>query len=123
MANWFDRHYGLLMSLAGGVVFGLIGAYADTQRDRAEFFDKQADTLADAVIIARESLHNCPEAAKLIDEDVNKRHPNENNAPVEEALRYISKKAGLKCKGVGDDWPTAKCTTTKEHRRILIGKE
>lgn len=120
--GFFEKHYGLLLSLAGGAVFGILGAYADKQRDRAEFFNDQADTLSDGLVIARQSLYNCPKAAELIDKDINERHPDKNNAPVIETLRYISKKAGVKCEQYGDDWPDSKKVITKKARWIQIGE-
>lgn len=123
MENWIKNHYGLLMALGSGIVIGILGAYADTNKERADYYNRQAEKLADGLTIARQELYACPEAAELIDKSVNERHPNENNAGIVQALRYISKSAGVKVMDIGDDWEPAKNHVVNHPKRIVIPKE
>lgn len=123
MENWIKNHYGLLMALGIGIAIDILGAYADTNRARADFYNRQAEKLADGLTIARQELYACPEAAELINRSVNERHSDQNNAGIVETLRYISKSAGLKVMNIGDDWEPAKNHQVREPARIVIPKE
>lgn len=103
--SFFKDHRGLIIALLTGIPLAALALDRDKQKYYADFFDRQANDLSDAVTIARQELHDCPEAARLIDENVSRKHPGQDMAGIEEALRDISKRAGLKVPYCGDDWP------------------
>lgn len=89
-------------------IFTLLGKYVDNVEDRNR-------ALSDAIVVARTSLHECPEAAKIIDEHNLEKDP--MAAGINEALAYLSEKGQISIDSIGDDftknWKHVACVPEK----------
>lgn len=64
--------------------------------------EKQKKALEDAVVVARTAIHECPEAARIIDEHLREKIP--DAAGIEDTLAYFSEKGKVAIADLGDDF-------------------